>query len=100
MTIIENVPNSEGNLPASSAAEDTGKDCETLDLLRVEENYLIAFHGCNRYQFNVIQLIKSFYTKEVTFRVWTIGDIVTILSMTSQPFVGKLLGKWINVENR
>ena len=82
MTITENAPISEGSLSTSSAAEVTAKDCNTLKLLQFEKNDLIAFLGCDGYQFNVIELMKSFHTKEVTSGMRTAGNILTILSMT------------------
>ena len=84
MTITENAPNSEGSLPTSSAAEVTAKDCDTLELLQFEENDLIAFLGCDGYQINVADVIKSFRTKEVTSRMLTTGNILTILSVTEK----------------
>ena len=49
LALIENALNSEGNLPTSSAAEVTAKDCDTLDIMQFEENDLIAFLGCDGY---------------------------------------------------
>ena len=76
------MPNSQGNLPTSSAAEVTAKDCVTSDRLQFEENVLIAFRCCDGYQFNVMEFIKSFYTKEVTSYMQTVENILTILSIT------------------
>ena len=82
--MTENAPNSEGSLPTSSAAEVTAKDCNTLELLQFEENDLIAFLGCDGYQINVADVIKSFHTKEVISRMLTTGNILTILSVTEK----------------
>ena len=59
-----------------------GKERDTLELLRFEENDLNSFLGCDGYQFNVIESMKSFHTKEVTSRMRTTGNTLTILSMT------------------
>ena len=58
-----------------------GKERDTLELLQFEENDLNSFLGCG-YQFNVIESMKSFHTKEVTSRMRTTGNILTIMSMT------------------
>ena len=59
-----------------------GKEKDTLELLQFEENDLNSFLGCDGYQFNVIESMKSFHTKEVTSRMRTTGNILTMLSMT------------------
>ena len=58
LQIIEEMPNSQpnsvsGSSLATSDAADCAKSCDNPDPLQFKEGALIAFRGCDGYEFNV-----------------------------------------------